>query len=254
MRRVATSGGPALPINRGLDNAAAVILDTQRLEQKFQRNVLKCRDLIEGEQSLYGTVREIVDGKVATPHERSETVLAPSIRTERNNTMYLGFSRFVTRLGRRHGVTAALVAAVSTLPLLAREAGAAAPSHVDCDRGDSLQAVFRPAGQGHATHPSLRPGAVILVSGTCNENVEVTDAFDGIVLDGQGTATINGPDVSRDTLRLISVENFTVRGFTITGGRDGINLRGVQMVSIQRNTIRAARGGTAFRSTGEASR
>ena len=96
--------------------------------------------------------------------------------------MYIGFSRLVTRLGRRHGVTAALVAAVSTLLLLASEAGAAAPSHVDCDRGDSLQAVFRSSGQGHATHPSLRPGAVILVSGTCNENVEVTEAFDGMSL------------------------------------------------------------------------
>ena len=67
--------------------------------------------------------------------------------------MYLGFSRLVTRLGRRHGVTAALVAAVSTLLLLASEAGAAAPSHVDCDRGDSLQAVFRPSGQGR--NPSI---------------------------------------------------------------------------------------------------
>lgn len=82
-----------------------------------------------------------------------------------------------------------------------------------------------------------------MVSGTCHENVEVTEAFDGMTLKGQGTATINGPDPARDTLRLIGVTNFTVRGFTITGGRDGINLRGVQMVSIQRNTIRAGRDG-----------
>ena len=58
-------------INRGLDNAAAVILDTQRLEQEFQRNVLKCRDLIEGEQSLYEVARQLVDGKVATPWWRT---------------------------------------------------------------------------------------------------------------------------------------------------------------------------------------
>ena len=58
-------------INRGLDNAAAVIMDTQRLEQEFQRNVLKCRDLIEGEQSLYGAARQLVDGKVATPWWRT---------------------------------------------------------------------------------------------------------------------------------------------------------------------------------------
>ena len=42
---------------------------------------------------------------------------------------------------------------------------------------------------------------------------------------------------------MIGVRNFNIRGFTITGGRDGINLRGVQMVSIQGNTIRAGRDG-----------
>ena len=53
-------------INRGLDNAAAVIADPQRLEQEFQRNVIKCRDLIEGERSLYVEAKAVVDEKVAT--------------------------------------------------------------------------------------------------------------------------------------------------------------------------------------------
>ena len=53
-------------INRGLDFAAAFIADTQRLEQEFQRNVLKCRDLIEGERSLYVEAKAVVDEKVAT--------------------------------------------------------------------------------------------------------------------------------------------------------------------------------------------
>ena len=127
--------------------------------------------------------------------------------------------------------------------LLAGPLSAGPGWHVDCDRGDSLQAIFRPAGDGSGTPLLLRPGAIVLVSGTCNENVEITEAFDGIVLDGQGGATINGPDAARDTLRLVGVRNLTIRGFTITGGRDGINLRGVQMVSIQRNTIRAGRDG-----------
>ena len=135
------------------------------------------------------------------------------------------------------------VAAFALVMGLAGQASAAPNWLVDCDRGDSLQAVFRPAGEGNATTLLLRPGAVVLVSGRCNENVEVTEAFDGITLDGQGITTINGPDSTRDTLRLIGVRNFIVRGFTITGGRDGINLRGVQMVSIQRNTIRAGRDG-----------
>lgn len=139
----------------------------------------------------------------------------------------------------RSGRAVAVVAA-SLMVLLASEASAAR-WHVDCDRGDSLQALFLRAGR--VAHLVLGPGAVVLVRGTCNENVEITEAFDGIILDGQGIATINGPDPARDTLRLIGVRNFTVRGFTITGGRDGINLRGVEMVSIQRNTIRAGRDG-----------
>lgn len=158
--------------------------------------------------------------------------------------MRVPVSESVTTVDSNRHDKQALVAAASILMLLLTgQASAAAVWHVDCDRGDSLQAVFSSAGHGTTTRLLRRPGGVVLVSGTCHENVEVTEAFDGMTLEGQGTATINGPDPARDTLRLIGVTNFTVRGFTITGGRDGINLRGVQMVSVQRNTIRAGRDG-----------
>jgi len=143
----------------------------------------------------------------------------------------------------RRRAAAVLIATSTLLLFLAGEAAATAARHVDCDRGQSLQALFSPAGRIKALPLLLRPGAVVVVSGTCNENVEITEEFDGITLDGQGTATINGPDSARDTLRLIGVRNFTVRGFTITGGRDGINLRGALMVSIQNNIIGAGRDG-----------
>jgi nitrous oxidase accessory protein NosD len=157
--------------------------------------------------------------------------------------MYSSISQFVTIPESKGRAGRAVGAAAATLMLLVASEASAAGWHIDCDRGDSLQAAFRHAGQGNASPLLRRPGAVVLVSGTCNENVEITEAFDGIVLDGQGIATLNGPDAARDTLRLIGVRNFTIRGFTITGGRDGINLRGAQMVSIQRNTIRAGRDG-----------
>lgn len=133
------------------------------------------------------------------------------------------------------------IAAAALVLLLASDAAARATWRVDCDRGQSLQGLFSAAGP--VLSLAFPAGAVVVVSGTCNENVEITERFDGILLDGQGTATINGPDPSRDTLRLIGVRNFTVRGFTITGGRDGVNLRGVSMVSIQKNVIRAGRDG-----------
>lgn len=143
---------------------------------------------------------------------------------------------------RRHAV-AVVIAASTLMPLLAGEAAAAPSRHVDCDRGESLQAVFSSVRRSRAIPLLRRPGAVVLVSGTCSENVEITEELDGITLDGQGTATINGPDPTRDTLRLVGVRNFTVTGFTITGGRDGLNLRGAVMVSIRRNIIRAGRDG-----------
>ena len=104
---------------------------------------------------------------------------------------------------------------------------AAAETRVDCNAGGSIGGVLKTA----------KPGDTLLVSGTCLEHVEITEALDGLILDGQNTATISGPDPGRNVIQLIGVRRVTVRGFRITGGRDGISLYGVQMVSIYRNTI-----------------
>ena len=108
---------------------------------------------------------------------------------------------------------------------------------VDCNSGQSIG----------GTLPMLRPGDTLLVSGTCVENVEVsgqTGQFDAITLDGQGTATISGPDSSQDTLRLVGLREATVKGFRITGGRDGIQTRWVTAVFIMNNTVeQTARNG-----------
>ena len=101
---------------------------------------------------------------------------------------------------------------------------------VDCSAGQTIG----------GTLPMLRPGDTLLVSGTCAENVEIsgqTGQFDGITLDGQGTATISGPDSSQDTLRLVGLREATVRGLRITGGRDGVHTRWVTAVFIMNNTI-----------------
>ena len=77
---------------------------------------------------------------------------------------------------------------------------------VNCAAGDTIGSALKTA----------KPGDTLLVSGTCVENVEIGE-LDGITLDGQGTATISGPDQSLDTLRLVGVRGATVRGFRITG-------------------------------------
>lgn len=107
------------------------------------------------------------------------------------------------------------------------------PRFVDCDAGNTIGGALT----------SLEPGDTLYVRGTCVEHVDVM--LDGIVLDGQGTATISGPDSSRDTLRLVGVRGATVKGFRITGGRDGIHTRWVMgLVFVHNNIIeRTGRNG-----------
>lgn len=70
---------------------------------------------------------------------------------------------------------------------------------------------------------SLSPGDTLRVSGTCNENVLIREEVERVTIDGQETATINGPDATRATVQ-IRGRNINLTGFTITGGEDGINI------------------------------
>ena len=82
----------------------------------------------------------------------------------------------------------------------------------------------------------LKPGDTLSVTGTCNENLVIPEETVRVVLDGQGKATINGPDTSNPTI-VINGRGITIKGFTVTGGRDGIVVsRGGQAV-IGSNTI-----------------
>jgi parallel beta-helix repeat protein len=82
----------------------------------------------------------------------------------------------------------------------------------------------------------LKPGDTLSVTGTCNENLVIPEEITRIVLDGQGKATISGSDVSIPTIA-VNGRGITIKGFTVTGGRDGIVVsRGGQAV-INGNTI-----------------
>ena len=68
----------------------------------------------------------------------------------------------------------------------------------------------------------LRPGDTLFVSGTCNENAVIPEELENVTLDGQGTATITGPDASSATIN-IRGNGITIRNFaSITGGETGI--------------------------------
>jgi nitrous oxidase accessory protein NosD len=105
----------------------------------------------------------------------------------------------------------------------------AATVNVDCDAG---------AGIG-ASLGSVKPGDVILVQGTCRENLLIQSEVLRLTLDGQGKTTIDAPDARRPAVQVLGRE-VTVKGFTVTGGTFGIAINRGATGTIDRNTVRNA--------------
>ena len=105
----------------------------------------------------------------------------------------------------------------------------AATVNVDCDAG---------AGIG-ASLGSVKPGDVILVQGTCRENLLIQSEVLRLTLDGQGRTTIDAPDARRPAVQVLGRE-VTVKGFTVTGGTFGIAINRGATGTIDRNTVRNA--------------
>jgi parallel beta-helix repeat protein len=100
---------------------------------------------------------------------------------------------------------------------------------VDCNAGEKIQDKVAIA----------RPGDTILVTGNCGENVAIPVEAARITLDGQGKTVITAPPKGDGFF--VRGREITIKGFTITGGRDGIHLSGVAAgasAMIVENTIR----------------
>jgi parallel beta-helix repeat protein len=97
---------------------------------------------------------------------------------------------------------------------------------LDCSQGGSIMEALE----------KLRAGDTLFIAGICAENVEISERFHHIILDGGGTGAINAPDATVDALRIYG-DQITVKGLTISGGRDGINLRGAMGTVIEGNTL-----------------
>jgi len=123
-------------------------------------------------------------------------------------------------------VTGTLIILIALLWLLP-SVGEAATFTVPCPTA-SLQAAIDKA----------KPGDTLLVSGVCNENLFIGEGIHGIVLDGQGSATLNGPSAVLDTVGVEGARAITIKGFTITGGRVGIIVELSGTAKIDSNTIR----------------
>jgi parallel beta-helix repeat protein len=102
----------------------------------------------------------------------------------------------------------------------------AATITVDCNAGGKVQTAIDAA----------KPGDKIVVSGVCNENLRILDEVARITLDGQGSATIHGPNSGANTI-LVAGRNITIQGFTISGGRNGVAVVRGAMALIDSNTI-----------------
>lgn len=109
---------------------------------------------------------------------------------------------------------------------LALQKGEAATVRADCDAGGSITAGLS----------NVKPGDTLKVSGSCKENLIIPEEVQKITLDGEGKATIAGGDKTKDTI-LVYGTGVIIKGFTITGGRDGIHVLGGATALVDRNTI-----------------
>lgn len=107
--------------------------------------------------------------------------------------------------------------------------GYAATVSVDCDAGGTIMSALAKA----------QPGDTVQVSGLCKEHVNIAPEVVKITLDGQKKATIQHPggqQTSPHTLYNRGKE-ITIKGFTVTGGLDGIHLSGPASAVIDGNAV-----------------
>jgi hypothetical protein len=97
---------------------------------------------------------------------------------------------------------AALSLALLSAPLLADN------DAVECGRGESLSEAIAHSG----------PGESIKISGVCRGGVVI--AKDGLTLDGQGKATVEGQ--GRDAITIDGASRVTLKGLEVRGGSNGV--------------------------------
>src|ERR1043166_7543977 len=114
------------------------------------------------------------------------------------------------RTARRPGL--ALVIILSFFDV----ADAASAASVDCGKGDKLGPAVAAASAGER----------IVIRGTCRESVTIPPNAYGLVLEGDGDASIVGPD-PRQAVILGPAREIPIRRLRLSQGRNGINvLRG----------------------------
>ena len=115
------------------------------------------------------------------------------------------------------------------LALYAAVPTSAATVRVDCGSGGAIG----------PTLSKLTPGDVLLVQGTCRENVVIHSEVNGITVDGQGKATISALDARQPAVQVLGRE-VTIKGFTVAGGFFGVAVNRGGTAVIDNNIIEGA--------------
>ena len=131
----------------------------------------------------------------------------------------------------RTSLTLALTVFAALLGTLSVQAQSAMQS-VNCDNGGTIAGAL----------PSLKPGDTLVVSGTCNESINILAEASRLTLDGQGKATIQSADTAPNVIQIEGRE-ITIKGFTISGGRNGIAVVRGGTAVIDGNTIQNSGAG-----------
>jgi parallel beta-helix repeat protein len=105
----------------------------------------------------------------------------------------------------------------------------AATVNVDCSTGGAVGPILN----------GLKSGDVVLVQGTCQENILIPAQLQHITLDGQRKATIKAPDPDRPAIQVLGRE-VTIKGFIVIGGLFGIAINRAATAVIDANTIQNA--------------
>ena len=105
----------------------------------------------------------------------------------------------------------------------------AATVTVDCGNGGAVGPMLS----------NLRPGDVVVVHGTCRENLLMQPELQRITIDGQGKATIHATDAREPAIQVLGRE-VTIKGFTVIGGYFGIAINRGATAVIDNNIIRGA--------------
>jgi len=105
----------------------------------------------------------------------------------------------------------------------------AATVSVDCDAGNTITSALG----------SVKPGDTVLVSGTCKEQVSIAPEIVRITMDGQRKTTIQHPGGAAASPHAVYIrgKEITIKGFTVTGGLDGIHLSGPASTVIDGNVV-----------------